>query len=527
MATRVLVIDDRPQDRFLARRALAAEFDDLDLTEIRDQQELDDALAHGAADVIVTDYQLRWTDGLQVLAAVRGKDLDVPVVMFTHTGSEEVAAAGLRAGLADYIIKTPTHYRRLGHAVRIAMQNAAAARNERTARAREREALRTAEEALRLKDEFLATLSHELRTPLNAISGWLQIIRRSQPDPARIERGLVAIERNTALLTRLIADLVDVSRIVTGTLTLHVRPTDVRPVVEAALDSVRPAAQAKQLEIEIEDRLGLEPVAADPDRLQQIVWNLLSNAVKFTPAGGRITIGLAPADSMIEISVADTGPGIRPEFLSHAFERFSQQDAGMTREYGGMGLGLAIVRHLSEMHGGSAAVVSAIGEGARFTVRIPVATEQTPKQVAATANEPRLQLSGIHVLVVDDDADAREIAGRMLEDEGAAVTTARSAAEAYDMLAHGRPDVLVCDLGMPDEDGLAFIARVRSHGDPAVAAIPALAVTAYAGDPDRARALHAGFHAHLPKPVDAGDLVARVRHLAQVNDTAAADRQPR
>jgi len=384
-----------------------------------------------------------------------------------------------------------------------------------------------AQQANQAKDEFLATLSHELRTPLQSMLGWVRLMQSGRLDEAGMVKAMSTIDRNTRAQAQLIEDLLDVSRIIARKLRLDRRPVNLVPVIEAALDSVRPAAQAKQLEIEIEDRLGLEPAAADPDRLQQIVWNLLSNAVKFTPAGGRITIGLAPADSMIEITVADTGPGIRPEFLSHAFERFSQQDAGMTREHGGMGLGLAIVRHLSEMHGGSAAVVSTIGEGATFTVRIPVATEQTPKQVAATANEPRLQLSGIHVLVVDDDADAREIAGRMLEEEGAAVTIARSAAEAYDMLAHGRPDVLVCDLGMPDEDGLAFIARVRSHGDPAVAAIPALAVTAYAGDPDRTRALHAGFHAHLPKPVDAGDLVARVGHLAQVNDPAAADRQPR
>ena len=522
MPTRVLVIDDRAQDRFLARRALTAEFPDLDVIEVRDQDELDEALARADADVIVTDYQLRWTDGLQVLAAVREKDLDVPVVMFTHTGSEEVAAAGLRAGLADYIIKSPMHYRRLGHAVRIALQNAAAARNERIARARERDALRTAEEALRLKDEFLATLSHELRTPLNAISGWLQIVR-SQPDPDRLERGLVAIERNTAVLTRLIADLVDVSRVVTGTLTLNVRPTDVRQVVDAALDSVRPAVLAKRLEVQIVDRSAGEPAAADPDRLQQIVWNLLSNAVKFTPAGGRITIALERADSMIELVVADTGRGIRPEFLSRVFDRFSQQDAGMTREHGGMGLGLAIVRHLAELHGGSVNVASIVGEGATFTVRIPLTAGQGARMAAAPVGEPRLRLSGLHVLVVDDQEDAREIAGKMLEDQGAAVTTARSGAEAFELLSRARPDVLVCDLGMPGEDGLALIARVRNHGDPQIASIPALAVTAYAGDQDRARSLHAGFHSHLPKPVTASELVARVGHLAQFNDPSAAD----
>ena len=373
--TRVIVVDDRPQDRFLAKRALAAEFHDLVLTEVRDATEFESALEQCDADVIVTDYQLRWTDGLEVLAAVRAKGLDTPVVMFTHTGSEEVAAAGLRAGLADYIIKTPTHYGRLAHAVRIALQNAVAARSEREARAREREALRTAEEALRLKDEFLATLSHELRTPLNAISGWLQIIQ-SQPDQDRLRRGLNAIERNTEVLTRLIADLVDVSRIVTGTMTLHIQPTDVRRVVEAAVDSVRPAVQAKRLQVEIIARSSLEPVAADPDRLQQVVWNLLSNAVKFTPADGRITIRVQRVDAMAELSIADTGCGIRTEFLPRVFDRFSQQDASRTREYGGMGLGLAIVRHLTEMHGGSVSVTSAEGECATFTVLLPTAPQK-------------------------------------------------------------------------------------------------------------------------------------------------------
>ena len=223
MPTRLLVIDDRPQDRFLAKRALAAEFPDLILTEAGDRADFDAALESCAYDAIVTDYQLRWSDGLQILEEIRRNGLDTPVVMFTHTGSEEVAAAGLRAGLADYIIKTPTHYGRLAHAVRIAIQNATTARNERDARAREQEALRTAEEAIRLKDEFLATLSHELRTPLNAISGWLQVIK-SQPVPDSMSRGLTAIERNTGLLTRLISDLVDVSRIVSGTLTLQVQP---------------------------------------------------------------------------------------------------------------------------------------------------------------------------------------------------------------------------------------------------------------------------------------------------------------
>ena len=513
MSIRVLLIDDRPQDRFLAKRALSAEFPGLAITEAPGPAEFAAALASSAFDVIVTDYQLRWTDGLQLLEEVRQHGIDTPVVMFTHTGSEEIAAAGLRAGLADYIIKTPSHYGRLAHAVRIAVQNAATARNERQARVREREALRAAEEALRLKDEFLATLSHELRTPLNAISGWLQVIR-SHEVPARLDRGLAAIERNTALLTRLIADLVDVSRIVSGTLTLRVQPTDVRTIVETVLDSVRPAILAKRLRVELKSEANLEPIAVDPDRFQQMVWNLLSNAAKFTPADGAISIAAQRVGAMIELSVQDTGPGIRPEFLPRVFDRFSQQDSGMAREHGGLGLGLAIVSHLADMHGGSVSVASPPGQGATFTLRLPVDEAEPSDQGSAETAQQAVHLAGLHVLVIDDDVDSREVAAKMLEEQGASVASASSASEGYELLTRLRPDVLVCDIAMPSEDGLAFITRVRRDNDPAVASIPALAVTAYARDQDRQRSLLAGFHSHLPKPFTAGDLVSMVRELA-------------
>jgi signal transduction histidine kinase len=371
MATRVLMFDDNQQDRFLAQRALAAEFPDLSFTQVLDQAEFDGALSRFDADAVITDLQLRWTDGLTVLRTIRESGIDAPVVMFTNTGNEEIAATGLRAGLADYVTKAPTHYARLAHAVRVAIQSASMARREHEARLREHEALQVAEEALRLKDEFLATLSHELRTPLNAIAGWVQMLK-TNPSPDRSERALTVIERNTAALTRLIEDLVDVSRIVTGHLTLQVRPTDVRKAVDAALDAVRPAAQAKMVNIRIETAQRLDPVAADPDRLQQIVWNLLSNAVKFTPQGGDIHIRVRAVGRLMELRVADNGPGIQPEFLPRVFDRFSQGNAGRA-PHGGMGLGLAIVRHLTEMHGGTAAVSSVPGRGATFTVMIPIA----------------------------------------------------------------------------------------------------------------------------------------------------------
>jgi signal transduction histidine kinase len=511
MATRVVLIDDNPQDRFLAKRALTAEFSDLEVSEVRDQAEFE-AVLRRKADIIVTDYQLRWSDGLKVLEAARAGGSDIPVVMFTHTGSEEIAAAGLRAGLADYIVKSPTHYRRLAHAVHIAIRNAVAARNEREARERERQALRTAEEALRVKDEFLATLSHELRTPLNAISGWVQIIK-SIPEPDRIARGLTAIERNTAALQRLIEDLVDVSRMVTGQIALQVRPIDARQVVDAALDSVRPTAQGKSITIEVVAPPALEPIAGDPDRLQQIVWNLLSNAVKFTPEGGRVVLNLRTVESTIELKVTDTGPGIRTDFLPRVFEAFSQQDPSTTRAHGGLGLGLAIVRHLVAMHGGTVSVASAEGQGATFTVRLPVAQALVEGEAVSRSKGKGGRLDGVHALVVDDDADGREVIEQILEDEGAMVTAVSSAAEAFEALKRHQPHVVVCDIAMPIEDGLAFIRRVRAERHAEIASVPAVAVTAYARDHDRLRTLEAGFQFHLPKPVTAIELVDTVSFL--------------
>ena len=395
---------------------------------------------------------------------------------------------------------------------------------ERLARERETAALRTAEEALRLKDEFLATLSHELRTPLTAIAGWLQILELHR-DEGRLERGLDAIHRNTTLLTRLIGDLVDVSRIVTGTLTLQVQPTDVARVVEAAVESVRQEAQIKQLQVSITLAADLEPIAADPDRLQQVMRNLLTNAVKFTPSGGRISITAQRQTSMIELSVADTGTGIRAEFLPHVFDRFSQQDGGKTRQHGGMGLGLAIVRHLVEMHAGTVGVSSVEGKGTTFTVRLPVSADRVRPESHGPAIPPH-QLAGVHVLVIDDDPDAREVMARILEDQRAIVATAASAAEAYELLLRARPHVVVCDIAMAHEDGLSFMRRMRRDANDTIAYIPAVAVSAFARDHDRQLSLHAGFQSHLAKPFDAAELVSIVRHLARSNNSNSTHHEP-
>ena len=306
-ALRILVIDDNPQDRLLVRRALLAQFDGPEVVELPDLPSLDAALQNPHIDAVITDYRLRWSDGLQVLDRVHRVARDVPVVMFTNTGSEEVAAEGLRQGLADYIIKGPTQYARVAHAVRQAVERARAKQRELDVLSREQQARRAAEEANRAKDEFLATVSHELRTPLNAITGWVHIMRDRLGDRAIAERALDAVDRNTRLLVRVVEDLMDSSRIISGKLALRTRATDAPRIVEIGVESVQAAAAAKHIAISVSSDPNMRLVSADPDRLQQIVWNLLSNAVKFTPPHGRITVRVAQDGSQVVLSVADTG----------------------------------------------------------------------------------------------------------------------------------------------------------------------------------------------------------------------------
>jgi PAS domain S-box-containing protein len=378
-----------------------------------------------------------------------------------------------------------------------------------------------AEAANRTKDDFLATLSHELRTPLNAIVGWSRILRSGNVDPVDLEEGLAAIERNGQVQAQLIEDLLDISRITAGNLKLNVQRVDIAEVIEAALAAVSPAAQAKGLRIhKVFDSL-VGPVTGDPARLQQIVWNLLSNAVKFTPKGGRIQVLLERVNSHIEISVVDTGMGIRPEFLPHVFERFRQADSSTTRRYGGLGLGLAIVKQLAEMHGGGIRAKSpGEGQGATFTVSLPIAVvHPEPEKVRPRDRGPEEAeagrdgvLAGLKVLVVDDEPDARQVIRRVLVGCRAEVAVASAADEAMALVESDRPDVLVSDIGLPDEDGYDLIRRVRavySGRD-----LPAAALTAFARTEDRKRALLAGFQTHIAKPVDPVELTAAVASLA-------------
>ncbi|MET0646658.1 MAG: PAS domain S-box protein [Pyrinomonadaceae bacterium] len=391
---------------------------------------------------------------------------------------------------------------------------------------REREARAEAEQANRLKDDFLATVSHELRTPLTSILGWAHLLRGGQLEGEGAARALETIERNARSQSQLIDDLLDVSRIVTGQLRLDVVPVGPQSFIDPAVEAVRPAAEAKGVRLQKLIDTGVETVMGDPARLQQVVWNLLSNAVKFTPRGGRVQVSLERVNSQVEIAVTDTGTGIDPEFLPHVFERFRQADQRTTRRHGGLGLGLAIVRHLVELHGGSVQADSGgEGTGSTFTVRLPVAPihrrEAARDRVHPAArdmlpaHECPERLDGVRVLVVDDEEDARELLAAGLGQCGADVTTASSAQEALGALASGKFGVLVSDIGMPGEDGYDLIRKVRALPADGGGRTPAVAVTAYARTEDRLRAMRAGFEMHVAKPVELTELIVVIANLAR------------
>ncbi|MGQ0506265.1 MAG: hybrid sensor histidine kinase/response regulator [Myxococcaceae bacterium] len=391
----------------------------------------------------------------------------------------------------------------------------------------EREAREQAEVANRAKDEFLATVSHELRTPLNAILGWARMLRSGMLDPKKLERALDTIVRNAQVQKELIEDILDVSRIVTGKLRIQLRRISCIQIVQAALDTVKPTADARGVQLASKIDPTADQATGDPDRLQQVVWNLLSNAIKFTPKGGTVTLTLERQDSQVELRVADTGRGISPAFLPHVFDRFRQEDGISTRTQGGLGLGLAIVRHLVELHGGSVSATSeGEGQGATFTVRLPLRVIQVEEreeswmatqanEVEETANaEAGVSLEGIRVLFVDDTPDARELFTELLSLHGALVTAVESAALAIEELGRSEFDVLVSDIGLPAEDGYSLMRRIRELPATQNGRIPAIAVTGFARAEDGKRALDAGFQNHLAKPVEPIELMSLVASLS-------------
>lgn len=390
--------------------------------------------------------------------------------------------------------------------------------------AAEHAARKTAEQAGRMKDEFLATLSHELRTPMSAILGWSQLLKREPSGSGNLQQGLEVIERNARVQTQLIEDLLDMSAIISGKVRLNIQSIDPVGFIEAALETVRPASEAKGIRIEKLLDPAAGPIFGDPNRMQQIVWNLVSNAIKFTPRGGKVQVVLQRVNSHIEIAVADTGIGIKTEFLPHVFERFRQADASTSRKHGGLGLGLAIVRHLVELHGGTIVAASpGEGSGTTFTVNLPLSVVHredpgAPRAHPRTQAEPgafrSLDLSKVKVLVVDDEPDARQLIRRILEECQANVITASNAAEAVASVESERPDVLVSDIGMPETDGYELLKRVRALGRTRGGKIPAIALTAFARSEDRTRALQAGFQVHVSKPVEPSELIATVASVS-------------
>ena len=380
---------------------------------------------------------------------------------------------------------------------------------------RERTARADAEKANRLKDEFLATLSHELRTPLNAVIGWSRILKAGRLDDESSGHAIEVIERNAWAQKQIIEDILDVSRVITGKLQLHLAPVNLVSVVNAALDAVRPALEAKDIRVETDFPDNVKVMAGDVDRLQQVVWNLLSNASKFTPVGGTVGIRVSQGESHTEIEIRDTGPGIAAEFLPHVFERFRQADGSTTRTHGGLGLGLAIVRHLVELHGGLIAAENRTsGSGAVFTVKLPLPStelslESVPAVTPVDRNVTQVDLANVRILAVEDELDALDLIMIDLTAHGATVRGATSVSQALELLSSNQFDLLISDIGMADTDGYSLIKQVREKGEH----IPAIALTAYARTQDRVRAIAAGYNTHVAKPVEIRELVTVVKCL--------------
>jgi signal transduction histidine kinase/ActR/RegA family two-component response regulator len=400
---------------------------------------------------------------------------------------------------------------------------------------REQEAREQAERANRAKDEFLATVSHELRTPLNAVLGWTRLLATGRLDEANYSRAIESIERNAKSQARLIEDLLDVSRIITGKMRLEIHAVEVGPIIEMTIDALRPAADAKAINIHLDIDPSVGQIPCDPNRLQQIVWNLMSNAVKFTPQGGKIEIRLEAIDSHARITVTDSGEGISTDFLPYVFERFRQAEGSITRKHGGLGLGLAIVRHLVEMHGGEISANSpGKDQGATFTVKLPltsqVIAEPPPEDaepvvvaeadnICAPACEAKL-LEKLRILIVEDDQDTLRMLAELLAQHGAAVKPICSASEAMEEMERWEPDLLISDISMPGEDGYSLIGKVRAFGRKRGREIPAIALTALASADDRERMMTAGFQTHMPKPVEPARLIMAIASLTGRNGAA-------
>jgi signal transduction histidine kinase len=520
----VWLVEDSPLEAELARRALPG----FEIEVFADGPSmLERRSTHGGPSILILDWQLPGMSGLEICRFLRASldEMAMPILMLTVQGNKADIVEALSAGANDYLTKpydaaelsarvgSMGRTRRLYEDLQLERHRLGEVSAERERLlAHAHEGWTRAEEANRVKDDFLAVVSHELRTPLNAIAGWVSLLRGGLLSAEKSKHALDTIDRNARSQTQLIDDLLDVSRIISGKLHVHMEPVSFESVVHLAHDAVDPTARAKKVQMSVEVEPGDYDVLGDAGRLQQIVWNLLNNAVKFTPEGGLIRLELK-SSPRVSLTVSDSGRGIDSATLPFIFDRFRQAEGSMTRRVGGLGLGLAIVKHLVELHGGSVRAASpGEGRGATFVVeldRTSNAGASTRRQEGLAAS-PRAtgELCGVRVLVVDDDDDSREMLEHLLVGAGAALRTASSAKTALLALDDEVPDILVSDIGMPGEDGLSLIKRIRMRAATEGGEVPAVALTAYARGEDRAVALRAGFNSHVSKPIDPGEIIA-------------------
>ncbi len=525
----ILVVDDNELGRYTKTRILReAGYEVIEAVTGEDALRV---IAERGPRLVVLDVNLPGIDGWEVCRRLKvdpaTASTAVLQVSATHVREEDTVRA-LEGG-ADASLTEPIEPAVLVATVRALLRARLAEDALRDALAREQTTRAAAEAANRTKDEFLATLSHELRSPLGVIITWVTLLRSGRVDDAGKLRAFEAIERNTRLQAKLIEDLLDVSRIISGKMRLDVGVVDLAQVVDAALDGVRHAADAKHIQLEAIPDATVGPVSGDPARLQQVIWNLLSNAIKFTPRSGRVAVRVERVDSYAQIQVTDSGRGIDPAFLPHIFERFRQADASTTRSEGGLGLGLAIVRHLVELHGGTVQAESGgLGQGSTFTVRLPVRAVRAPVAMAISARVARQplpavtlpDLNGLRVLVLDDELDAREAIAAVLEGCKAQVTAVATVQQALAALERGAAQVVVSDIAMPSEDGYGFIQDLRRLPADRGGKLPVIALTAHAGLQERQRILAAGFDAFLAKPIEPHELVAAVARIAPGSSSA-------
>ncbi len=506
--TRVVVADDNADMRSYITRLLERRHDVIGCADGREALE---EIRRRRPNLLLADIMMPEMDGFELLHAIRADPelRTLPVILLSARAGEEARVEGMGAGADDYLVK-PFSARELLARVDAHLMLEGVRRQAEDALRRSAQALRDAD---RLKDEFLATLSHELRTPLTAILGWSQMIRAATIDPEELKTAIDAITRSAKVQTQLIEDVLDVSRITTGKMRLDSKPASLREVVESAVETVRPAADAKAIDLHLDVAPEVGMLMMDPDRMRQVIWNLVSNAIKFTPPRGRVDVTVRQDDEQASVQIRDTGPGIAASFLPHLFERFRQADSSTRRSHAGLGLGLALAKDLTELHGGRIHVQSEAGHGATFTVVLPVLGERKPSAEAAPARNTNALLDGTRVMIVENDDETRAMFDAMLRHGGAEVETASSADAALQIMERFNPNLVITDIAMPLRDGYDLLREIRAH--PQHARIPVLVVTAQGPEHFRRDDSWPSFTRHLSKPVEMTELINVVAELVR------------